>query len=70
MTLRTQLINDLKTFDSEMLSHAQDFIEQLKKKTFRKKNPLLKYAGKLSDRDAKEIQTVIQQEFNSIEGEW
>ena len=70
MTLRTQLINDIRTFDTEMLSFTRNFIDKLKQKSLRKKNQLKKYAGILSDKDADEINNTINEEFNSIEGEW
>ncbi len=33
-------------------------------------NPILEHAGTISDEEADEIKQIIDQEFNTIEGEW
>lgn len=71
MNIRTNIINDIQSFNPEMLSQAFHFFETLKNKneSFNQFN-WKKYIGCINDDEAENMRKIINEEFNKIEGEW
>ncbi len=74
MTIKEQLIQEIYTFNNTtLLLQIFDFIELLKHntpQTSQKNNPVVEFAGCLSDEEANFMQDLNQKEFNQTEGEW
>lgn len=74
ISLKQQIISDLDLLDQMgMLLVLWQLVEVMKQqiRLFPQEiNPVLRHAGCLSDEDAEEIRQIIDQEFNTIEGEW
>lgn len=70
LSIRHQLINDLKFFSPELLSQAYHYLELLKSNDNNKTGNWKNFIGCISDRDAQKQKTLIEKEFENIEGEW
>ncbi len=72
MTVKQQLIAEIERIDNPIilvnLFEMMQLITQTPQKT--KNNLILKFAGCFNDNDAQEMKTIINKEFNKIEGEW
>jgi len=75
MTLKDKILIDLTGIKSpNLLNQIFEFI-QLVKENYAvpqqsNKSEVLKFAGEISDIEANEIASMIDNEFNKIEGEW
>jgi len=75
MNLKDKILLDLAEIKNpSLLIQIFEYIQQIKEEhsspTNGNKSEVLKFAGKITSEEAKEIQDVIDSEFNSIEGEW
>ena len=74
MLVRDHIIRDIKSIDSPKLLHQVYEYLQLVKQTDVVLSPnrdkVLKYAGTLTDVEAKRISRSVNDTFNQIEGEW
>ena len=70
MNLRTQILSDLKSLTPDLLAQLYQFLNTLKRASHPKQHPFLKFAGTLTDEEAAQIKSQIDEEFNRIEGEW
>ena len=74
MTIRENIISDIgKINNPALLNQIFDYIQLLKQNKALKINNIdkvLSFAGTLDNKQTKEIQELIVDEFNNIEGEW
>ena len=75
MTLKDKIIIDLNDIKNpSLLNQIFDFIQTVKEgsKSSEESNrdEVLKFAGKIDDDAAMEITSIINSEFNQIEGDW
>ena len=70
--IRFSLLKELEQADPNFLSKVLAFVQSLKKMNEDESNTasLAQFAGSISDQEAQELKTIIQDEFSSIEGEW
>lgn len=71
MNIRNNIINDIQSFSPEMLSKAFHFFETLKnQKEQSNQFNWKKYIKSINDDEALNMKSIINEEFNNIEGEW
>ncbi len=74
MMVKQQLIAEIETIDNPTTLSQLFEILQLVKQNIqiqpKQKNPVMQFAGCLDDDDAHAMRTTIDNEFNTIEGEW
>ena len=70
LSIRKQLINDIKSLNPELLPQVYHYLELLKAKGINQKISLKPYIGCLSDEEAAAQIELIDKEFENIEGEW
>jgi len=74
MTIRENIIDDLSKINNPaLLNQIFEYIQLIKQNKALKinnKDIVLSFAGSLDNKQTKEIQKLILNEFNSIEGEW
>ena len=74
MTIRENILSDISNIaDPALLNQVFEYIQLLKLNDSLKKSNLsdvLKFAGSLSKNEAAEIQKIVSQEFEQIEGDW
>ena len=75
MTLKDKILVDLNDIENpSLLSEIFDFIQKVKEDSSAfeegNKDKVLKFAGEINDDDAIEITSIINSEFNQIEGDW
>jgi hypothetical protein len=70
LSIRQQLIHEIKFLNPELLSKAYHYIESLKATANNRKSDWKAYAGCISDNEAIEQKELINKEFENIEGEW
>ena len=74
VSLKQQIIMDLDLLEQMGLLLALWQLVEVMKQQVRLfpqvYNPILAHAGTISDEEAEEIRQIIDQEFNTIEGEW
>jgi hypothetical protein len=69
MTDREQLIQELEQAPDDLVQIVLDFLHRIK--AIRKNHPLAKFAGILSDSEAKELQRTIATECRQVDlHEW
>ncbi len=69
MTNREQLIQELEQAPDDLVQTVLDFLHRVK--AIRKKHPLAKFAGILSDSEAEELQRAIATECRQVDlNEW
>lgn len=70
MNMRSQLINDIKMLNPEMLTQAHYYMELLKTNNNPQVNTWKQFVGCISAKEADEQKNLINKEFENIEGEW
>ena len=71
MTVKAQLIAEIEEIDNPIALVQIFEIMQLIKQNITKNNTLLsKFSGCLSDDYAQDMRSIVNNEFNAIEGEW
>ena len=75
MTLKDKILIDLRMIKNpNLLNQIFEFIQIIKESysTSQESNKqnVLKFAGVITDEEAKEIKGIINKEFNNLEGEW
>ena len=71
MNVKAQLIAEIEEIDNPIALVQIFEIMQLIKQNITKNNTLLsKFSGCLSDDDAQDMRSIVNNEFNAIEGEW
>jgi hypothetical protein len=70
LSIRHQIIHDIRFLSPELLSQAYQFIELLKATKYDKKSTWKSYIGCISDQEATIQKELIDKEFENIEGEW
>jgi predicted Zn-ribbon and HTH transcriptional regulator len=74
MTIRENIISDLSKINNPaLLNQIFEYIQLLKQNKALKINnreKVLSFAGSLDNKQTKEIQKLIADEFDNIEGEW
>jgi len=70
LTIRHQLIQDIKILSPELLSQAYHYLELLKASENYTKSSWKSYIGCISDKEAITQKELIDKEFENIEGEW
>ena len=69
MTNREQLIQELEQAPDELVQTMLDFLHRVK--ATRKRHPLTKFAGILSDSEAEELQQAVATECRQVDlNEW
>lgn len=72
--LKDRIIRDIESLSNpHLLGQLFEFIRMLRKNSRKQKSnrkAVLSLAGSIKDADALEMQNLIDEEFNSIEGEW
>ena len=75
MTLKDKILIDLNDIKNpSLLSQIFDFIQRVKESSHvsegSNRDEVLKFAGEIDDDEAMEITSIINSEFNQIEGDW
>ncbi len=74
MTIRERLSKDINSIQNPIiLNRILEFIQLVSQKNTSNQgnvNQLMEFSGSLPDEDAKEMQKIINEEFNKIEGDW
>ncbi len=70
LSIRHQMINDIRFLSPELLSQAYHYLELLKTSENNKKSTWKSYVGCISDKKAMIQKELINNEFENIEGEW
>jgi len=70
LSIRHQLIHDIKFLSPELLSQAFQYFELLKVSEKNKKSTWKSYIGCISDKEAFGQKKLIDKEFENLEGEW
>ena len=70
LSIRHQLIHDIRFLSPELLSQAFQYFETLKASENNKKSTWKSFAGCISDKEALAQKELIEKEFENIEGEW
>lgn len=73
MSLKDHILKDLNSIHNPQLLHqCFEYIQTIKKleKSAPNKTKVLQFAGLLTDKQAADIRKSINENFNSIEGEW
>ncbi|MCX6237775.1 MAG: hypothetical protein NTY07_09515 [Bacteroidia bacterium] len=70
LSIRHQLIQDIKFLSPELLSQAYQYLELLKATKNNRKSTWKSYIGCISDQEATTQKELIDKEFENIEGEW
>lgn len=72
--LKERIISEIKSLENpSILGQVFDFLRLIRRNTLTPRSngkEVLSLSGTLSSSDAKEMETIISQEFNNIEGEW
>jgi len=72
--LKARIISEIESMDNpSILGQVFDFLRLLRRSSPKPKSnrkAVLGLSGTLSSADAKEMEKIIRQEFNHIEGEW
>lgn len=72
--LKERIISEIKSLDNpSLLGQVFEFLQLLRKNTAKPMSnakDVLSLAGTLAPVNAKEMETIISEEFNKIEGEW
>ena len=72
MTIRQEIIKDIKHLTPELLSNAYNYLENLKQIGIISSSNIKwqHYIGCINNEEAKMLKDTINAEFNKIEGEW
>jgi len=70
LSIRHQIIHDIRFLSPELLSQAYQYLELLKATKYDKKSTWKSYIGCISDQEATTQKKLIDKEFENIEGEW
>jgi len=70
LSIRHQLIHDIRFLSPELLSHAYHYFELLKATENNRKKTWKSYIGCIFDKEAIAQKELIDKEFENIEGEW
>ena len=70
LSIRHQIIHDIRFLSPELLSQAYQYLELLKATKYDKKSTWKSYIGCISDQEATTQKELIDKEFENIEGEW
>lgn len=70
LSIRHQLIHDIRLLSPELLSQTYHYLELLKSTEQNKKSSWKSYVGSISDEEALSQKELIEKEFENIEGEW
>jgi hypothetical protein len=70
LSIRHQIIHDIRFLSPELLSQAYQYLELLKATKYDKKGTWKSYIGCISDQEATTQKELIDKEFENIEGEW
>ncbi len=73
MSLKDHILKDLNAIQNPLLLHqCFEYIQNIKKleNAAPNKDKVLQFAGLLSDKQAVAITKSVNENFNSIEGEW
>lgn len=70
LSIRHQLIHDIRFLSPELLSQAYHYFELLKATKNNEKKTWKTYIGCISDKEAIAQKELIDKEFENIEGEW
>ena len=70
LSIRHQMINDIRFLSPELLSQAYHYLEVLKATENNKKGTWKSYVGCISNKEATIQKELINSEFENIEGEW
>jgi len=70
LSLKNQLIQDIRVLNPELLAQVYHYFELLKSASTKKVKSWKSYIGCVSDREAIEQKKLIEKEFGNIEGEW
>jgi hypothetical protein len=70
LSIRHQLIHDIRLLSPELLSQAYHYLELLKSSEHGTKSSWKAYVGSISNVDAVAQKELIEKEFENIEGEW
>ena len=70
LSIRNQLINDIRLLSPEALFQAYQYLELLKASENDKKTSWKSYIGCISDNDVTTQKELIEKKFENIEGEW
>ena len=70
ISIRHQLIHDIKFLSPELLSKAFHYFELLKVSEINRKSNWKSFVGCISDKEAIAQKNIIDKEFENIEGEW
>lgn len=73
MSLKESIVKDLQAIQNPQLLHQfYEYIQTIKKTKHTQTNreKVLQFAGLLSDKQANAIKKSIDENFNTIEGEW
>lgn len=73
MTVKQQLIAEISEIENPLVLNQIFEIMQLIRKNIKKNDAsavLARFSNCLDDADAQEMRAIINQEFNSIEGDW
>jgi phosphopantetheine adenylyltransferase len=74
MFLKQHIIKDIENIENtQLLNQVYEYLQivkQSEKQLQPNINSVLKFAGLITNTQAKKISSTIQKEFNQIEGEW
>jgi hypothetical protein len=70
LSIRNQIIHDIRFLSPESLSQAYHYLELLKASENNKKSTWQSYIGCISNKEASTQKELIEKEFENIEGEW
>jgi uncharacterized protein YcbK (DUF882 family) len=74
MLLKDHILREIKSIESpNLLNQVFEYIQVIKQAESHMRNNhdvVMKFAGLLSNAEAKKISTIVSKEFNHIEGEW
>lgn len=72
--LRNTILRDIRKIDNPaVLNQLFEYLQLLKKNMILQRgntSQVLRFAGTISNAEAKEMRQVTESEFNTIEGEW
>jgi hypothetical protein len=70
LSIRHQLIHDIRLLSPELLSQTYNYLELLKSSDNSTKSSWKSYVGSISNEEALAQKELIDKEFENIEGEW
>lgn len=74
MLLKDHILREIKSIESpNLLNQVFEYIQVIKQAESHMKHNhdvVMKFAGLLSNAEAKKINSIVSKEFNHIEGEW